>query len=41
MFDTILKLVTILFAATACMAGYPCSASAQSEPQNARVVGGE
>jgi hypothetical protein len=41
MFNTILKLITILFAATACMAGYPCAASAQHEPHNALVVGGE
>jgi hypothetical protein len=37
----ILKLVTILFAATAVMAGYPCAASAQSEPRDPCIWGGE
>jgi hypothetical protein len=35
----LLKLVTILFAATACMAGYPCDASAHA--QDPRIVGGK
>jgi len=37
----LMKLVTILFAATACMAGYPCDASAHSPQPDPHVVGGE
>ena len=37
----LLKLVTILFAATACMAGYPYAASAQSEPSDSLLRHGE
>jgi len=33
------KLITILFAATACMAGYPCDASAQA--QDPPIVSGK
>jgi len=36
-----LKLVTILFAATAVMAGYPCPAAADSEPQDAQIRAAE
>ncbi|HTO79633.1 MAG TPA: hypothetical protein VMJ31_07650 [Methylocystis sp.] len=36
-----LKLVTILFAATAVMAGYPCAASAYSEPQDGQIRAAE
>jgi hypothetical protein len=36
-----MKLVTILVAATACMAGYPCDASAHSQQPDPHVRGGE
>ena len=35
----LMKLVTLLFAATACMAGYPCAAAAHA--QGPQVVGGK
>jgi len=37
----LLKLVTILFAATAVMTGYPCAASANFEPPEPCIWGGE
>ena len=36
---SLMKIVTILFAATACMAGYPSGAAAHS--QDPHVVGGK
>ncbi len=40
MFNSYLtKLATILFAATACMSGYPCEAAAHA--QDPHVVGGK
>ncbi|MFY9655120.1 MAG: hypothetical protein WAK01_00825 [Methylocystis sp.] len=35
----LMKIVTILFAATACMAGYPCEAATHA--QDPQVVGGK
>ena len=35
----LMKLVTLLFAATACMVGYPCDALAHA--QDPQVVGGK
>ncbi len=37
----LLRLVTILFAATACMAGYPSAVSAHYEPPDPCNTGGE
>jgi len=41
MSNTILKLVTILFAATAVMAGYPCAGTAHAEPPDPCTWSGE
>jgi hypothetical protein len=35
----LMKIVAILFAATACMAGYPCEAAAHA--QDPQVMGGK